>query len=194
MALASFLLVAFILIGIRILDSFILFPKQRFLLTNLSREFEDGYALLEDIYPVGNWDTVCLVPAYSNYTLDGTRDGKSYIGIFRKIFYVRFVSPHTASANYGLGFAFLKQERLQTLIHIQRVQRDIYKDGHWFAANFLTLQVPEYKLHNGARSTTFRFTDMNVIPQNKNQKCYSRKNAYIKFEDYQRISVGSNSQ
>lgn len=158
-------------------DAFFLLPDQKQLLTDLRREFSpDGMALLKDIYPIEDWDIVCIVPAYSfsGSSPTSTSEMKRYLGETYR--YSWFTSPDPFSRLYGLGFAFLKDGQLHDFVMIPPGRRT-------------AIHVPEYELH-GQRRSEFHFSDLNVTPQERGRYCYPRDSAFLKFNSYQDITVG----
>ena len=170
-------------------NNFILLPEQKKFLGNLEYEFQqnNNYAKIEKLYPKDNWDTVCIVPAHA-YNIFSKQDKvQKYYG--DHYWYHWLTAPHPTSMFFGVGFSFLNEGKLQNFIKIPTAQIRLFLNGKWFSFEPVLIKTSfeEYKRRNEKGLT---FSDLNVSFQNKEQKCYGRKTAFIKIVDYQNIQIG----
>lgn len=171
-------------------NAFFLFPEQKMVIENLEREFKNhnGSAKIEDIYPLGNWDFVCVIPAhaYGRFTAD-KETLKIYFG--SNYHFGWLTTPDPLSPFYGLGLSFLKNGTFVEFIKIPAAKLSFYREGRFFGLTGIRLKVPEHKIQN-KRNDTLHFSDLNVSFLDESQKCYPRKTAYIQFRGYQQIFIG----
>lgn len=170
-------------------NAFFLLPEQKMVVRNLERELRihNGNAKIQDIYPVGNWDTACVIPAYAYTTNPKHQDElKKYFG--KNYHFSWFRTPDPMSMFYGIGLSFLKDEELINFVQIPSMRILFFKGGQLITRDGFSIAVPSYAM-KGAQDRLY-FSDLNVSTKVDGQYCYPRSSAYIEFQGYQHIFVG----
>ncbi len=178
--------VAVVLMGMSLINKINLSRKSQPVFEAFRREFQDGFAKLEDIFPDKNWDEVCLVRAYTSFR--DPEDLKKYFGIDESNYPLSM--PHTSDKNYGVGFSFLENKKFVKFIEIPIAFLDpitAYRQDERVGL----FVVPIVQIIHSGQTIKLGFPgDFNFVPEEGENMCFSRSSGFMQIIDHRQILIG----